>query len=51
LFPVFKATPVVSIGTIILVCIGGILLFHETVSIRQYIGLILGSVSVFLIIT
>lgn len=51
LFPVSKTTSVVSIGTIVLVCIGGVLLYHETISIRQCIGLILGSASVFLIIT
>ncbi|GAB6393471.1 MAG: hypothetical protein MdMp014T_2844 [Treponematales bacterium] len=51
LFPVFKTMALISIGTIVFVCAGGMLFFHEMISIRQCIGLVLGSIAIFLIVT
>lgn len=51
LFPLSKVSPVMSIATMLLVVVAGILLFQEQIAIKQIIGLILGIVSVYLILS
>jgi len=49
-FTISKSTSIISIGTIIFVCIGGIIFFNENVNIFQSIGIVLGCIAVYLII-
>lgn len=49
-FPVSKISPVMTIGTMILVVIAGFLMFKETLSLRLTIGLLLGIISIILIL-
>jgi drug/metabolite transporter (DMT)-like permease len=49
-FPITKISPVMTLGTMSLVIISGIVLFHEIISIKQAIGILLGAVAIILII-
>lgn len=48
-FPLSKISPVMTIGTMILVVCSGVILLNETISIRQSLGLMLGIISIILI--
>lgn len=50
IFSIGKISPVMTIGTMLLVVIAGSLLFKESITSRQMIGVVLGLVSIILII-
>jgi len=50
IFNLSKISPVMTIGTMLLVVIAGLLLFKESVTSKQVLGIILGLVSIMLII-
>lgn len=50
IFSIGKISPVMTIGTMLLVVIAGTLFFKESMTSRQIIGVILGLVSIILII-
>jgi len=50
IFSLSKISPVMTIGTMLLVVIAGVLIFKEHLSIKQTLGILLGFVSIFLII-
>ncbi len=50
-FPISKASPIMTIGTMICVIIAGFMFFRETINIKLLIGLILGIFSIYMIIT
>lgn len=49
-FDISKISPIMTIGTMILVVLVGVFAFKEILSIRQIIGIVFGIVSVLLII-
>ena len=50
IFNLSKISPVMTIGTMLLVVISGILFFRETVTIKQFLGVTLGLVSIMLLV-
>jgi len=50
-FPISKISPVMTLGTMTMVVILGILMFHEIITIKQLIGMIIGAAAIFLIIS
>jgi len=50
IFNLSKISPVMTIGTMLLVVIAGVLMFKESVTSKQALGIILGLASIFLII-
>jgi drug/metabolite transporter (DMT)-like permease len=50
IFDISKISPVMTIGTMLLVVLSGIVLFKEVLSIRQMIGVLFGIISIILII-
>ncbi|MDL2315410.1 EamA family transporter [Bacteroidales bacterium OttesenSCG-928-C19] len=50
-FPLSKVSPAMSIATMVLIFIAGILFFKETVVLKQIIGIIFGIVAVYLIMS
>jgi len=50
IFNLSKISPVMTIGTMLLVVLAGILLFKEVITSKQVLGIILGLVSIALII-
>jgi len=51
LFPLSRIAPAMSIGTMIMVFLCGIYLFNEDIGAKQIIGLITGTVSIYLILS
>jgi len=49
-FPISRISPVMTISTMIIIVIIGILFFKEILSIRQCIGILFGLISIFLLI-
>ena len=50
IFNLSKISPVMTIGTMLLVVIAGVLMFKEVVTSKQALGIILGLISIILII-
>ena len=50
-FPLSKISPVMSIATMILVFVSGLLFFQETLALKQTVGVLLGVVSIYLILS
>ncbi|MDR3491547.1 MAG: hypothetical protein P4M12_05805 [Gammaproteobacteria bacterium] len=50
IFDLNKISPIMTIGTMLAVVATGLLVFKETVSTRQVIGIILGSLSILLVV-
>ena len=48
-FPITKISPVMTLGTMIIVIIMGIFIFHETLTIKQMIGIVLGAIAIIFI--
>lgn len=51
LFPLSKVSPAMSIATMMLVVVFGVLLFNEQIVLKQVIGIVLGGVAVYLIMS
>lgn len=51
LFPLSKISPAMSIATMVLVFLAGVLLFKEQLFFKQIVGVILGAVAVYLILS
>lgn len=49
-FPLSKIAPVTGIATLMLVFLCGVLLFNETIVIKQVIGVLFGLISIYLIL-
>lgn len=49
-FSLSKISPVMTIGTMVLVVLAGIIVFKEHLNIKQILGIMLGFVSIILII-
>jgi uncharacterized membrane protein len=49
-FPISKISPIMTLGTMALVIISGIVLFQEIIGLKQMIGLVLGAIAIILII-
>lgn len=49
MFSLSKISPVMTIGTMLLVVLAGILFFRESLALRQIIGVLMGIVAVLLI--
>lgn len=50
-FPLSKVSPAMSVATMILVFVAGVLLFKEQIVLKQMLGVALGAVSVYLILS
>ena len=50
IFTLSKISPVMTIGTMLIVVFAGVVVFRENVSIRQIIGVLVGVVSIILIL-
>jgi drug/metabolite transporter (DMT)-like permease len=50
-FPITKISPVMTLGTMSIVVISGILMFHEIITIKQLIGIVIGAVAIVLIVS
>lgn len=50
-FPLSKVSPAMSVATMILVFVAGIFLFKEQIVLKQLLGVVLGAVSVYLILS
>ena len=50
IFDISKIGPVMTIGTMLLVILSGVVLFKEVLSIKQIMGVLLGIISIILII-
>jgi drug/metabolite transporter (DMT)-like permease len=50
-FDVSKFTPVLTIGSMLLIVILGMIIFGESLSIKQGAGILLGGVSIYLILS
>lgn len=50
-FPLSKISPTMSIATMILVFISGVLFFNEILQMKQTIGVLLGVISIYLILS
>lgn len=51
LFPLSKIAPAMAIAIMILVFIAGVVFFKETIQLKQAIGILLGIVSIYLILS
>ncbi len=51
LFPLSKVSPAMSVATMVLVFVAGVLFFKEQIFLKQVIGIVLGAVSVYLILS
>jgi drug/metabolite transporter (DMT)-like permease len=49
-FPITKISPVMTLGTMAVITVIGIILFHEIISVKQMIGLTFGIIAIILII-
>jgi len=50
-FPITKISPVMTLGTMTMVVIFGIFMFHEIITIKQVIGMVIGAVAIVLIVS
>lgn len=50
-FPLSKVSPAMSVATMVLVFVAGVLLFKEQIVLKQIIGIALGAVAVYLILS
>lgn len=50
-FPLSKVSPAMSVATMVLVFVAGVLLFKEQLLLKQVIGIVLGAVSIYLILS
>lgn len=50
MFDMSKISPIMTIGTMLLVVIAGVVFFRESLTLRQIIGVLLGFVSIVLIV-
>jgi drug/metabolite transporter (DMT)-like permease len=50
-FDVSKLTPILTIGSMLLIVIFGMYLFGETLTLKQGAGILLGAVSIYLILS
>ncbi len=50
-FPLSKVSPAMSVATMVLVFVAGILLFKEQIELKQLLGIALGAASVYLILS
>jgi len=50
-FPITKISPVMTLGTMTMVVIFGILMFHEVITIKQLIGMVIGAVAIVLMVS
>lgn len=50
-FNLSKISPVMTVGTMILVILAGLLIFKESISIKQVAGIVLGIASILLIVS
>lgn len=50
-FPLNKISPVMSIATMILIFVSGALFFGEQIATKQAVGILLGVVSIYLILS
>jgi drug/metabolite transporter (DMT)-like permease len=50
-FPITKISPVMTLGTMTMVVIFGIFMFHEIITVKQLIGMVIGAVAIFLIVS
>ncbi|MDR0371188.1 MAG: EamA family transporter [Prevotellaceae bacterium] len=50
-FPLSKVSPAMSVATMVLVFICGVLFFKEQIYLKQTVGILLGIVSVYLILS
>jgi len=48
-FPITKISPVMTLGTMMMIIIFGILMFNETITYKQMIGIVLGMAAIILI--
>jgi len=49
-FPISRISPVMTLGTMILVIIAGLFIFNESISLKQIIGIGLGIAAIFLLV-
>jgi small multidrug resistance pump len=47
--PISKASPLMTIGVMVLVVIAGVLIWNETISRTQFAGIFLGAISIYLL--
>jgi drug/metabolite transporter (DMT)-like permease len=50
-FPISKISPVMTLGTMTMVVISGILMFHEIITTKQLIGMVIGAVAIVLMVS
>jgi len=50
-FPITKISPVMTLGTMTMVIVFGILMFNEIITIKQLIGMVIGAVAIVLIVS
>lgn len=50
-FPLSKMSPAMSVATMVLVFVAGVLLFKEQIALKQMLGIALGAASVYLILS
>jgi drug/metabolite transporter (DMT)-like permease len=50
-FPITKISPVMTLGTMTMVVIFGIIMFQEIITIKQLIGMVIGAAAIVLIIS
>ena len=50
-FPLSKVSPAMSVATMVLVFVAGVLLFREQIALKQVLGIVLGAASVYLILS
>ncbi len=50
-YPVSKLTPVITIGSMVLIVILGMMIFQETMNPKQVMGVVLGGVSIYLLLS
>lgn len=48
-FPISKASPIMTLGTMAMVILLGVFVFHEIITIKQIAGIILGVAAIILI--
>lgn len=51
LFPLSKVGPVMSIATMLLVFVCGVWFFNEYIGVKQAVGIVLGTASIYLILS
>ena len=48
-FPISKASPIMTLGTMAMVILLGVYIFHEIIGVKQIIGIFLGAAAIILI--